>query len=265
MKIEDILYALERFAPLPLQDDYDNSGLQMGLTEVEATGALLCLDVTEDVVDEAVSLGINLILSHHPLLFKGVKCIDGYSSVGRCILKAAKHGIVLYAAHTNLDNAWGGVSFVMADKLGMTDVRVLQPHSLLDATSDHHSGAGVIGRLPEPMDEVCFLQHVKSVFDVPLLRHGRLTGRFIDKVALCGGAGAFLASTARDMKADVFLTGEIKYHEYQGYDGNMLLVETGHYESEQFTVDLLGEILKQAFPELNIHRTTKNTNPIKYM
>ena len=127
MKIKEIVSALERFAPLPLQDGFDNAGLQIGLTEAEATGALLCLDVTEAVLDEAIGLGYNLVIAHHPLLFKGCKSITGRDYVERCILKAIKNDIVIYAAHTNMDNAWGGVNFKIAEKLGLKNVRVLEP------------------------------------------------------------------------------------------------------------------------------------------
>lgn len=127
MKIKEIVSALERFAPLPLQDGFDNAGLQIGLTEAEATGALLCLDVTEAVVDEAVALGCNLIVSHHPLLFRACKSVTGKDYVERCILKAIKNDIAVYSAHTNLDNAPGGVNYKMAEKIGLRRVRVLEP------------------------------------------------------------------------------------------------------------------------------------------
>ncbi|MDE6986029.1 MAG: Nif3-like dinuclear metal center hexameric protein, partial [Bacteroides acidifaciens] len=127
MKIKEIVSALERFAPLPLQDGFDNAGLQIGLTEAEATGALLCLDVTEAVLDEAIALGYNLVISHHPLIFKGYKSITGKDYVERCILKAIKNDIVIYSAHTNLDNAQGGVNYKIAEKIGLKNLKVLEP------------------------------------------------------------------------------------------------------------------------------------------
>ena len=140
MKIKEIIAALERFATLPLQDGFDNAGLQTGVTEAHATGALLCLDVTEDVVDEAASLGYNLIVAHHPLLFHGLKSITGSSYIERCVMKAIKNDITIYAAHTNLDNAPGGVNFKMAEKIGLANLRILQPQG-----EDGLSGSGVIG------------------------------------------------------------------------------------------------------------------------
>ena len=129
MKIKEIVNALERFAPLPLQDGFDNAGLQIGLTDAEATGALLCLDVTEAVLDEAIALGYNLIISHHPLIFKGYKSITGKNYVERCIIKAIRNEITIYSAHTNLDNTWGGVNFKMAEKIGLQKIQILEPRS----------------------------------------------------------------------------------------------------------------------------------------
>ncbi len=252
--------ALERFAPLPLQDGFDNAGLQIGLTEVEATGALLCLDVTEAVVDEAIALGFNLIVSHHPLLFHGLKHISGATYIERCALKAIKNDIVIYSAHTNLDNAPGGVNYKIAEKIGLHDVKILQPKEL-----ESTAGSGVIGMLDEPETELEFLKRIKKTFEVECLRHNKLTGRLIQKVALCGGAGSFLMPDAQRQGADVFITGEIKYHEFFDYDKGMLVAEIGHYESEQYTKELLATIISEKFPSLEIEITKINTNPIKYL
>ena len=364
MKIKEIVSALERFAPLPLQDGFDNAGLQIGLTEAEATGALLCLDVTEAVLDEAIGLGYNLVIAHHPLLFKGCKSITGRDYVERCILKAIKNDIVIYAAHTNMDNAWGGVNFKIAEKLGLKNVRVLEPkeealvklvtyvpvaqaeevrnalfaagcgcigrydscsynvegsgtfraqegtHPYCGAIGELHTeaevrietivpayrkaeavrallkvhpyeepafdlyplqntwqqaGAGVIGELEKPETELEFLKRVKKTFEVECLRHNKLMGREIQTVALCGGAGAFLLPLAIRQRADVFLTGEIKYHEFFGHEGEILLAETGHYESEQYTKEIFYTIIRDLFPSLDVQQTRVNTNPIKYM
>ena len=161
MKIKEIIGALERFAPLPLQDGFDNAGLQIGLTEAEATGALLCLDVTEAVVDEAVTLGYNLIISHHPLIFKGYKSITGRDYIERCILKAIRNDIAIYSAHTNLDNAEGGVNFKIAEKIGLKNVQVLEPKQ--DAGEDVVAGAGVVGELEEPDDDGGILNEDGSI------------------------------------------------------------------------------------------------------
>ena len=258
MKIKEIVSALERFAPLPLQDGFDNAGLQIGLTEAEATGALLCLDVTEAVVDEAIALGYNLVIAHHPLIFRGCKSITGSDYVERCIIKAIKNDIVVYAAHTNLDNAPGGVNFKIAEKIGLKKVRVLE-------AKEGEAGAGVIGELDKPETETEFLKRIKKTFEVECLRHNKLTGREIQTVALCGGAGAFLMPLAIRQRADVFITGEIKYHDYFGHEGDLLLAEIGHYESEQYTKEIFYTIIRDLFPYFEVQMTKINTNPIKYM
>ena len=261
MKAKLVFDALEQYAPLPLQDSYDNAGLQIGLTaEQEVTGALLCLDVTEAVIDEAERMGCNLIVAHHPLLFRGLKSITGQSHVERCVIKAIQKGIGIYAAHTNLDNAEGGVNYRIAATLGLTCL------SFLDAKPGAvAAGAGVIGELPVVEDELEFLERVKALFGIRCMRHNQLRGRKIRRVALCGGAGGFLLSDAIARGADAFLTGEMRYHDYFGHEDELLIAEMGHYESEQYTIDLLAEVLHRQFPELKIVRTSLNTNPINYL
>ncbi|MBQ8501002.1 MAG: Nif3-like dinuclear metal center hexameric protein [Bacteroides sp.] len=265
MKVKEVVCALEQFAPLPLQDGFDHAGMQIGLTDAEVAGALLCLDVTEAVLDEAIALGYNLVISHHPLIFKGYKSITGHDYVERCIMKAIKNDIVIYSAHTNLDNAHEGVNFKIAQKIGLKHVRFLDPKTDLPSGLEQPAGAGVIGELEEPETETEFLKRIKKTFEVECLRHTRLTGREIQTVALCGGAGAFLIPTAIDRHADVFITGEIKYHDYFGRENNILLAEIGHYESEQYTKEIFYNIIREMFPNLDVQMTKVNTNPIKYM
>lgn len=276
MKIKEIIDALEIFAPLPLQDGFDNAGLQVGLTDVEATGALLCLDVTEKVVEEAINMGINLIISHHPLMFRGYKSITGKDYTERCIMTAIRNEISIYSMHTNLDNAPNGVNFKMAEKLGLKDVRILCPKDYTaqvgrqrenETGNDSRfiAGAGVIGILPDLMTETDFLKKVKKTFETGCVKHTRLTGRMISKVALCGGAGAFLLPDAVKENADVFITGEIKYHDYFYYENSILAAEIGHYESEQYTKEIIKCVLNENFPELLVELSKINTNPIKYL
>lgn len=268
MKIREIIGALEQFAPLSLQDEYDNAGLQIGLTEdADASGALLCLDVTEEVIDEAAQLGCNLIVAHHPLLFHAPRRITGEDYVQRCIIRAIQRGIWIYGAHTNLDNAAGGVSWRMAEKLGLKDVTVLKRSCALSSSREggDETGAGVIGTLPTTMEREDFIAMVKELFDADSVRYNSWTGEQVSRVALCGGAGAFLVAEAIRQKADVFLTGEIGYHRFFGYENDIQLMEIGHYESEQYTVDLLRDILTKAFPTLPIHETHIQTNPINYL
>ncbi len=266
MKIKEVLDALERFAPLPLQEGYDNAGLQLGLTEGKTSGALLCLDVTEEVIQEAIRLGVNLIIAHHPLLFHSLRRITGDSYIERCVMLAIKHDIAIYSAHTNLDNAKGGVSFRMAEKLDLREVKVLQPlQSSTNQADESVSGAGVWGELESPMEEFDFLQLVKQTFAIPCLRHTAFTGRTIHRVALCGGSGASLISQAICVGADAYITGEIGYHAFFGNEDTILLAEMGHYESEQYTLELIKTIITEQCPELKVYLTEVCTNPIKYM
>ena len=277
MKIKEIIDALEIFAPLPLQDGFDNAGMQVGLTDVKATGALLCLDVTEDIVEEAINQGINLIISHHPLMFKGYKSITGKDYTERCIMNAIKNEITIYSMHTNLDNAPNGVNYKIAEKIGLKNVKVLDPKEYMQQESSNNTeennkpsewlmaGSGAIGELEEPMTETEFLKHVKKTFEAGCVKHTKLTGRLISKVAICGGAGAFLMEKAVKEHADAFVTGEIKYHDYFYYEDKILATEIGHYESEQYTKDIIQDFLNRKFPSLRTEQTKINTNPIKYL
>ena len=256
MNIREIIDALERFAPLPLQDDYDNSGLQVGTTETEVSGVLLCLDVTRQVVDEAIRNGCNMIVSHHPLLFRPLRKLTD-DNIGSIVMDAVRAGITIYASHTNLDNVSKGVNMRIADILGLTDVKPL------DEQPDGN-GAGIIGSFKEPLTEQQLLALIKNKFGVACIRHNAELGRRISRMAVCGGAGAFLTDKAVEQGADAFMTGEIGYHRFFGYDGVIKLIETGHFESEQFTVDLIADILKKSFPALKVVKTANKTNPINY-
>ncbi|MBQ8097968.1 MAG: Nif3-like dinuclear metal center hexameric protein [Bacteroidaceae bacterium] len=258
MKIKDIVRALESFAPLPLQEDYDNAGLQTGLPEAEVSGALLCLDVTESVVEEAVEQGCGIVVSHHPVMFRPLRHLTDSSQPERIVRMALKNDVAIYSAHTNLDNARGGVNFEMACRLGLQDVDFLQRHT-------DESGSGVTGMLPEPEEAAAFLKRVKDMFGVECLMHNELLQRSIRKVALCGGAGDFLLKEAVAWGADAFLTGEMRYHVYFGQEQQIQIATLGHYESEQFTQHLLKSILEKALPELKVRITQQKTNPVYYL
>ena len=261
MKIREITGALEQFAPLSLQDSYDNAGLQIGLTvDAESSGVLLCLDVTEEVIDEAKEKGCNLIVSHHPLMFRPPKRIAGEDIVQRCIIRAIQQGVNIYASHTNLDNAPGGVNYKIAEKLGLQDIVPLCPKPEMEG-----AGSGVIGILQDSMDKEDFIVLVKETFDAGSVRFNSWTGETVRKVAVCGGAGAFLISDAINQQADAFITGEIGYHRFFGYDNFIQLMEIGHYESEQYTIELLESIIRNVCPELKIEKTEIETNPINYL
>ena len=267
MKIKEILGALEDFAPLALQDGYDNAGLQIGLAEdAEATGALLCLDVTENVVDEAILRGYNLIVSHHPLLFHPVKSITSSDYVGCAIIKAIKHDIVIYSAHTNLDCAYGGVNFKMAEKLGLVSPRWIVPKtSYVSGGIATTAGEGVIASLPVPQTQKDFMERVKEIFNLRSLRVNTSSKETIRKVALCGGSGAHLIPQAVEQGADAFITGEVGYHRFFGHESDLLLMEIGHYESEQYTLEVLRDIISRKATSVPVYMTKMQTNPINYL
>lgn len=257
MRLSEIIDALERKAPLRLQDDYDNAGLQVGVPSADISSVLVCLDVTEAVVDEAITRGCQLIVSHHPLLFHPLRQVGDATYQQRCVVKALAAHIAIYSAHTNLDNARGGVNYKIADLIGVRDLRWLSPKAGEDA------GSGVVGELEKRMTDGDFVSMLQQTFAVKCMMHTELNGRIVKRVAICGGAGAFLLGDALKAEADCFVCGEFHYHDYFENEG-MLLAELGHYQSERYTQDLLREILAAAAPELRIEMTAIDTNPIRY-
>ena len=261
MKIKEVLSALERFAPLPLQESWDNAGLQVGLTETEVSGALLCLDVNEKIVDEAIQKGCNLVVSHHPLLFRGLKTISDLTDVQRTVMKAVRKGVCVISMHTNMDNAKGGVNYKMAEKLGLRDVQFLAP-KMVDGVE---SGSGVIGELPEAQASDDFVLAVKKAFGVECAMCNELLRRPVRKVALCGGAGDFLLDDALKAGADAFITGEMHYHQYFGYEQQIQICVIGHYQSEQYTAEIFRDIIEKECPGVKTYIAETCTNPILYL
>lgn len=258
MKIRDIIAAIEKTAPLGFQDGFDNSGLQTGFPDSDTSAVLVCLDITEDIVDEAIARGCGLIVSHHPLIFKALRQVGDATYQQRCVVRAIRHGIAIYSAHTSLDNAPGGVNHRIASIIGLQDCRWLSPKD------NGPAGSGLVGTLAEPVEDREFFGMLKARFEVKSLRCSAPCGRMISKVALCGGAGAFLLPEAVAAGADCFISGEFHYHDYFENAGT-LLAELGHYQSEQFTIDLLCGLLSGNFPELRVVRTSVNTNPVNYL
>ena len=259
MRIKEVFDALERFAPLPLQEDWDNAGLQIGLTSAEASGALLCLDVNEGIVDEAIEKGCNIVVSHHPLIFRGLKQITGADYVQRAVMKAVKNDIAVISMHTNMDNAKGGVNYKMAEKLGLNDVELFAKKRV----GDIEGGSGVMGVLPKPMAAPDFVAMVKRVFGVECAQCNEMLRRPISKVALCGGAGDFLLPQAVALGADAFITGEMHYHVYFGHEQEIQLCVIGHYQSEQFTQELFRDILAKDCPGLRTEIAETLTNAVR--
>jgi dinuclear metal center YbgI/SA1388 family protein len=364
MQIKDILSEIERFAPLSYQESYDNCGVQVGNVSLEATGALLTLDVTEAVVEEAMSAGCNLIIAHHPLIFSGLKSITGRNYVERVVLKAIKNDITIYAAHTNLDNVQAGVNRKIAEKLKLKNTRILAPvkgklyklityvpeqnapalrdalfqaglgqigeysecsftvsgsgtfrasgeanptigqaggpreevnemklevlvpehlknaavsalkkahpyeevaYEMLALENENHTiGAGMVGELESAMPAKDFLKYLKENMETSCIRHTVLHQETIKTVAVCGGAGSFLLKNAIAAGADVFVTGDYKYHQFFDAENKIVIADIGHYESEHFTIEIFSEILKEKFPNFALLFTKTNTNPVNY-
>lgn len=363
MQIRDIITTLEQFAPPALQEAYDNAGLITGNKTWNCTGIIVSLDATEDVIKEAISKNCNLVVAHHPIVFKGLKTITGKNYVERTIITAIKHDIAIYAIHTNLDNVTEGVNGKIADVLGLINRQILVPKNDLlqklavfvpvaakeklmnalfaagagdignysecsfstEGTGSFKAGAGsqpVIGNIGErhleketrlevifpawlnnqvvramkdnhPYEEVAYdlyplsnsyqntgsgltgeletetdakelLLKLKNIFNIPVIKHTALNGKLVKKLAICGGAGSFLTGAAIAAGVDMYITADMKYHEFFDADNQLVLADIGHYESEQFTIDLLFDILRQKFPNFAVLKTGINTNPVSY-
>lgn len=363
MKIEQIISVLEQLANPILQENYDNVGLLTGSKKWDCTGIVCTLDATEEVILEAIANHCNLVVAHHPIIFGGLKKINGSNYIEKAIIAAIKNDVAIYAIHTNLDNVLHGVNQTIAQKLGLTNTRILAPkkdllfklftfvptehaekvrnalfaagggqignysecsynaagfgtfkagvntsafvgkkeerhtepeikieiifpawlqNNLISALKNSHPyeevaydivalnnelqtfGSGLIGELLEPMEEQYFLQMLKQSFGLQLIRHTKLLGKPIQKVAVCGGSGSFLIGKAAAANADIFITGDIKYHEFFDANNQLVIADIGHWESEQFTIELLMDVLQQNFPTFAVLKTKVKTNPVEY-
>ena len=258
MTLQDIIHIIESAAPLSYQEAWDNSGLQVGDASADIRAALLTTDITESVVGEAVSLGCNLIISHHPLLFRGLKHVCGTTPQERCVAKAIKQDIAIYSAHTSMDAYLRGVSGRMAETMGITDYRILVPA----AGSESKYGLGVVGCLPTALSYETFLQQLKQRFGAPYLRYTRAVRESVQKVAFCGGAGAEFAESAIAAGADVYVTADVKYHEMQAADGQIALVDMDHWVSEHLVRDVFRELLQAHLP---VYISQRDSTPVLTM
>ena len=266
-KVSDILSYITEIAPLQWQENYDNSGLLIGDANAMVDKALLTLDVTEKVIDEAIENSFHLIISHHPLIFKGIKNILTDNTTGRIITKAIKNDISIAAMHTNLDNSFVGVNMVLAEKLGLKNMQILrssQQSALSGQQLELQVGSGMIGVLEHEMSEQEFMSLVKEKLSVPAIRHSELLNRPIKKVALCGGSGSFLINDAKRCKADVYLTADVKYHEFFDADNEILILDAGHFETEQFTKQLFADIILKKNPKFAVQISSVKTNSVHY-
>ncbi len=264
MKIKDITAYLEVIAPNHYQESYDNAGLIVGHPNDEVEGLLICLDSTEAVIDEAIKTGCNLVIAHHPIVFRGMKRFNGYSYIERVVIKAIKNDIAIYAIHTNLDNVQQGVNARIAERIGLKKPQILLTKRAF-STEKEIVGSGMIGELERPMGAMDFLNYLKEVMEVNCIKYTNITHENIQKIAVCGGAGGFLLQEAIAQNAHVFITSDYKYHEFFDADGHIIIADIGHYESEQFTIDLLFEIIKNKFTTFAVRKTTVNTNPVNYL
>ena len=261
LKVKDIAKAIEDFAPLSLKEDWDNPGLQVGDREMEVTGVLLCLDVTEEILREARKRDCNMIVSHHPLIFGGLKRLTGATPTERIVADALRDSIAIYSAHTNLDSAFEGVSYEMAHMLGMKECRPLEKsHS-----GDDREGLGIVGSI-RPTPKLEFLRKVRDTFEVKDLRYSAQTpGIIVRKVALCGGSGGSLIKKALQSGADVYICGDLKYHDFTSYGSEILLADIGHFESELCSRKILSRAIRQAHPDCVIYFSECERNPICLM
>ena len=258
MLIGDIVRPIEEFAPLSLQESYDNAGLIVGRLDDELQGGvLLAVDVTEEVIEEAIEKGCGLIITHHPIIFHPLKRLNSASVVERCVEMAIRTNIALYACHTNLDSAPNGMSWKVGEMLGLQDMEVLQPTA-------EGAGFGVVGTLSQPMSEVDFLSQVKKIFSVETLRHSALLGREVKRVAICTGAGASLMREAKASGCDIYLTADLKYNDFYTPDSHFVVVDMGHFESEFCVIAILFDILSKIFINFALHKSAQSKNPVHY-
>ena len=239
------------------QEDYDNAGFLLGDGSMPYRGCLVALDLTPEVVDEAIALregaadgpGVNLIVTHHPYIFTGLKRITDRSEAGRMTLALVRHGIAVYAAHTNLDSLPWGVNGILCEVLGLSDCHILRPQAAPAGTAPAGEiGAGMVGELAAPVAADVFLAEVKRLTGQPSIRTSRHDPeRRVRRVAVCGGAGAFLIPDAMAARADLFLTADLKYHDFQRAEGRIILADAGHYETEQFAKTIIYRAISEKF------------------
>ena len=257
MKVKDIIKVIEQFAPLSIQEGWDNSGLCVGSPEDEVTSVLLALDCTPALVEEAIACGADMIVTHHPLIFSGLKKISPDDMVGEAVIKAIKAGICIYAAHTNADKVLAGVSGAMAAKLGLENVRILDEDG-------EGTGLGAVGDLPVPVKAEDALNLVKEKFGLKVIKTSRPVEGLVTRVAMCGGSGGSLIKAAMKSDAQLYISGDISYHNFFTPDGFMIM-DIGHYESEIEIVDILFSLIKKNFPTFAVRITQNlNSNPIYY-
>ena len=260
MTIGEVITFLDNVFHSELQEDYDNAGFLLGDSSTAYHGALVALDLTPEVIDEAIDKGLNLIVTHHPFIFTGLKRITDRSEAGRMVMTLVQNGISVYAAHTNLDNLPWGVNGILAEKLGLRDCKILK------GVQDNSIGAGMVGELEEPMEADRFLLKVKELTGQPSIRTSRHDPkRKVKRVALCGGAGSFLIGDAIAADADLFLTADLKYHDFQRAEGRIVIVDAGHYETEQFAKGIISRTISEKFSNFACRISENQGSLVQYI
>ncbi len=258
--VGEIISYLHSIAPNEYQESYDNSGLIVGNMFEQVKGVIISLDCTEEVIQEAIDKGANMVISHHPIVFRGLKRFTGSDYVERTIMLAIKNNINIFAIHTNLDNMrLSGVNTKICERLKLTNTQILAPKD-----ENGQIGAGMIGELPSPMESKEFLSFLKNNMELNIIKYTKPLQKKVHKIAVCGGSGSFLLKSAIAYNADVFITSDFKYHEYFDANNLIMIADIGHYESERFTIDLLYDLISNKFSTFAAHNTKINTNPIKY-
>lgn len=264
MKTREVVDYLNSVFHPEYQEDYDNSGFLLGDGESEYRGALVALDLTPAVVEEAIDAGCySLIVTHHPFIFKGVRRLTDASETGRMVSALIKHDMAVYAAHTNLDNLMWGVNGALSERLGLSNCHILKPVSLpTPATTE--VGAGMVGELKTPMATTDFLLQVKQLVNIPMLRYAGGKKK-VRRVALCGGAGGFLIEEAQAAGADIYLTADLKYHDFQRCTDRMVLADIGHYESEQFAKEIIFHTISRKFCNFAVRISERQHSVVQYI
>ena len=261
--VRDIYEYLDSIAPFDLQETYDNAGIIVGDPTQEVTGVMLCLDSTEEVIQEAIDRECNLVIAHHPIIFSGIKQIIGANYIQRTLMKAIKNNIAIIAIHTNLDNVLSnGVNEMIAKKLGLISLSILAPKA--QEITDAPVGAGIVGKFDDRMPTESFFDLLKDKMQLDIVKHTDICFDEVKKIAICGGSGSFLLDHAKAAGAHVFVTSDYKYHEFFDADGEIIIADIGHYESEQYTIELLYNIISDKFSTFAAHYTQRNTNPVNY-
>lgn len=261
MLIRQITDVIERYAPLSLQESYDNAGLIVGRPDDEVRRALLAVDVTEEVLDEAQREGCDLVITHHPIVFHALKRFNSADQVQRCVERAIRCGIALYACHTNLDSAPGGMSWRLASMLGIGVLEVLQPTD----PADGQVGFGVVGELPEATDTVAFLREMQRRLGVQVVRHSDIVTERVRRVAVCTGAGASLIGDARRAGAELYITADLKYNDFMTPDLALTVADIGHFESEYCAIELIFDILSKNLCTFAVRKSVSSRNPVNYL